>query len=71
MPIQSNLIDLIKILRTGTPDELGKAWRERYKNIYSKPNPEVAETDMWIRSNKGMPDLDDKERILDFFDGKL
>lgn len=69
MPNQKDLSDLIKLLRNGTPKELGKAWRERYKNIYSKPNPEVAEIDAWIHSDKSaLPDLDNPNLI---FDGKI
>lgn len=63
---QTNLLDLIKILRTGTPDQLGKAWRERYKKVYADP---VKKFDDFIYSKESaLPDLDDPTLI---FDGKV
>lgn len=64
MTAQTDLTDLINVLRKGTPEELGKAWRERYKTIYKHPSvakmsPAVKKFDDFIHSDKSyLLDLD-------------
>jgi len=62
MTAQTDLTDLINVLRKGTPEELGKAWRERAKLYKKSP---AKEFDDFVRSNKSY--LED----IAIFDGKL
>jgi len=64
MTIQTDLKGLIDIMRKGTPEELGKAWKERYKmyhTLYKNP------TGAKLSPVKKLPDLDDPTLL---FDGK-
>ena len=53
MTIQTDLKGLIDIMRKGTPEELGKAWRERAKLYKKSP---VKEFDNFVHSNKSLID---------------
>jgi hypothetical protein len=65
MNTHKDLNDLINILRKGTPAELGKAWKERYQNLYKNPNKNF---DDFVHSPSKLPDLDDPTLI---FNGKV
>jgi hypothetical protein len=52
----ADLKELINILRKGTPEELGKAWKERYKMYHTSPTKEF---DDFIHSDRSIyADLD-------------
>jgi hypothetical protein len=53
MTAQTDLLELIRIMRKGTPQELGKAWRERAKLYKKSP---VKEFDNFVHSNKSLID---------------
>ena len=64
MTAQTDLADLINVLRKGTPAELGKAWRERYKmyqNFHKRTPvpPSLQKFDDFVHSDASLlEDLD-------------
>ena len=56
---------IIEVLRKGTPEELGKCWREYSKTYKQQTKTSVQEFEDFVYSKKSaLPDLD-------MFDGKI